>query len=263
MNQKIYLFAVLFLCCLQSGCFAADDWKRVYLATYPRAGNHWMRHLIEDAAHVATSSVYIDMDEGETKHLPETFPWGAYTSPKGYAGNCRYPHKGELVVIKTHYPAFSRVPFDLQPSVKTIRIVRHPVDSFWSYHLYRDGKSAAPRIPHQFLQQLINTWRNFQEYWDKQENVMTIRYEDLYTDTFGTLKKILVELDYKVTDEDIARAIAINPKKGSLYKHVANFNAEDLALVEQNLGYLMVKYNYPLHSTKGPAKNTEQPKNQP
>jgi hypothetical protein len=253
------LFYPLFilLVCLQGASMAEDDWKRVYLATYPRAGNHWMRHLIEDASYIATSSVYIDEDEVQNKHLKKSFPWGGYAAPNGYSGKCRYPTKSELVVIKTHFPAFSHVPFDLKPAVKTIRIIRHPVDSFCSFHIFREGPSAASRIPRESLLQLINTWRSFQEYWDNQTNVLTIRYEDLYEDPSRYLKKVLAMLDYEFTDKDIERSVAMNPPRGKLYKHVEGFNAEDLALVEERLSGLMTKYNYTLRSSKD--KDKEKP----
>lgn len=123
----------------------ADEWQRVYMATYPRSGNHWLRNLIEEATHIATSSVYIDSDGGanDVKHLDTPFPWGGYAAPKGCIGHCRYADKNDIVVIKTHYPSFSAVPFDLQPSLKTIRIVRHPIDSICSFFLLGKKKGTT------------------------------------------------------------------------------------------------------------------------
>lgn len=241
MKRWLYFFAVFVLHLTQESCFA-EDWKRVYLATYPRAGNHWMRHLIEEATHVATSSVYVDSDGDDVKHLETPFPWGGYAAPKGCIGSCAYPKEGEIVVIKTHYPSFSRVLYDLQPSNKTIRIIRHPVDSFWSFYIKR--YPDADRIPLDFLLRLINAWRTFQEYWDKQDHVMTIRYEDLYKDTFSSLKKVLFTIGYKIEDKDIHRAIEKHPPKGGMYKYVSTFNKEDLKLVEEALEDLLKKYHY-------------------
>src|SRR5947209_1600022 len=101
----------------------ARNWtSRVYLATYPRSGNHWMRYLIEEATGIATGSTNCD---GDPPHLPDPFPWGGYAADHGYEGHCRYPQYGETVVIKTHSPAFDPLPFDHLPYYRTVRVVRH------------------------------------------------------------------------------------------------------------------------------------------
>ena len=38
---------ILLTLCMQ--ILHANDWKRVYLASFPRSGNHWTRFLIEEA----------------------------------------------------------------------------------------------------------------------------------------------------------------------------------------------------------------------
>src|SRR5690348_17766666 len=101
---------------------AIQDWhKRVYLATYPRSGNHWVRYLIEDVTGLATSSVYVDGDV-ERSHLGKAFPWGGYAPPFGYEGKCKYPKPEDSVVVKTHYPAVPAQKFDRMSYVKAIRI---------------------------------------------------------------------------------------------------------------------------------------------
>src|SRR5690348_10906431 len=115
-----------FFILLSSSCHAVDermalyppalpskeDWsKRVYLATYPRSGNHWVRYLIEEITHIATSSVYCDGD-ADKSHLGKPFPWGGYCPKYGYEGKCRYPTPDDIVVVKTHFPAVPAQEFD-------------------------------------------------------------------------------------------------------------------------------------------------------
>jgi hypothetical protein len=114
-----------------SSSLIAEDWaNRVYLASYPRSGNHWMRFLIEEATGITTGSVYCDASDPtrdyHRQHL--FFPWG-YVVENGFSGKCRYPKKDELVFLKTHYPAIDAQALDCKPFCKAIRIVRHPVDS--------------------------------------------------------------------------------------------------------------------------------------
>ena len=71
-----FLLLVLLICFGVQGKVTADNWKRAYLVTFPRSGNHWMRYLIEEATQIATGSVYQDMDR--PVHLERIFPWGGY-----------------------------------------------------------------------------------------------------------------------------------------------------------------------------------------
>lgn len=111
------------------------EWKhRVYLASHPRSGNHWMRYLIEEATGLATSSVYRDRDYPQ--HLPTIFPWGGYSAKNGYEGNVLYPSadREDIVVVKTHYPYVNRMRFDLLPYTAVVVVVRHPLDVIYSHY---------------------------------------------------------------------------------------------------------------------------------
>src|SRR5690349_14416639 len=106
--KRLVLCGLLF--CVLSLCMAvesvASEWKRVYLATYPKSGNHWMRFLIEEVTGVATGSVYCD--QNQPAHMPAPFAWGGYSTPHGYTGKRRYPTKRDIVVIKTHFPVIDQ-----------------------------------------------------------------------------------------------------------------------------------------------------------
>lgn len=221
-----------------------EEWERVYLATFPRSGNHWTRFLLEEATHIATSSVYHDLSPW---HLKEPFPWGGYAPKYGYRKNCRYPDQGETVVIKTHYPARNKTRFDLLPAKKVIRIVRHPLDSFYSYYLFGEKKIPEDgKVPRKFVVGAIKAWKRFETYWNGQEDVLTIRYEDLFSDPYTTLSIILEAIGYSFTQEDVDRAVAKFPPQGGVYKHLSDFHLEDLELIWEELGPLMEGYGYNL-----------------
>lgn len=218
----------------------ADDWKRVYLTSYPRSGSHWARYLIEEAANIATSSVYRDRDT--PRHLPTPFAWGGYCPKQGYEANRPYPDIRDIVVIKTHFPAVPKQPFDLQPALKVIRIVRHPVDSIYSYYTYqnrarRSTLSAA-------LKNYMNSWRHYQQYWNSQTNVLTVRYEDLVDNPKATLTAIMRAIGYVFQREDIERAIAKYPPNGAGHKHHTQFSKDDLKKIKRELADLMEQFNY-------------------
>lgn len=225
------------------------EYSRVYLATFPRSGNHWVRYLIEEATDIATSSVYRDKDP---KHLPTPFPWGGYCFPNGYQGNCRYPEPGEIVVIKTHYPALKPSKFDCQPFERAIRIIRHPIDSFYSFYVYRHGEQPEDfMFKEDDLKQFIDIWKKFQKYWDEQQNVVTIRFEDLYQDPIRNFRKIMRATGYHFSKEDIARAIEKFPPQGGLLKHIKHYTPENFALMKTELTELLTQYGYDVPSGTG------------
>src|ERR1700722_16390681 len=156
----------------------ADDWQRVYLATFPRSSNHWMRYLIEEATHIATSSVYLD--PVDRPHLPHLFPWVGYCVDHGYEGHCSYPKADQIVVIKTHFPHLEKQAGDERDFVKSIHIVRHPVDCLYSLYLHsQNGHPSTPIMPKETLMGFIFSMRTFDDYWTSKDNVLTLRYEDL------------------------------------------------------------------------------------
>lgn len=99
--MKIYFLLFFNVLFLNSSCLEADWENLVYLATYPRSGNHWMRYLIEEATGIATGADHIDPDP---PHNPKRYPWGGFCPDGGYSKTRRYPEKDEIYVVKTHYP---------------------------------------------------------------------------------------------------------------------------------------------------------------
>lgn len=222
-----------------------NDWMRVYLATYPRSGNHWHRSLIEEASGIVTSAVYIDK---EPQHMTKEFPWGGYCADHGHNGQCRYPEKGELVLVKTHFPSQPEhiSKFDRLPYYAVIRVVRHPVDSIYSRYVKRYSKEAAvhPIIPSHRVKEYLKSWQKFQTYWNNKENVFTFRYEDSLNDPAPELKRMCEILNYKVSEKDIERAVLAHPPIGHPLKHIDKFTAEDLKMIERELGPLMKEFGY-------------------
>jgi hypothetical protein len=239
----------------------AKKWEnRVYLATYPRSGNHWMRYLIEEATGIATSSVYCDPDP---EHLLSSFPWGGFCVDGGYEGSRRYPQENELVVVKTHFPVALLSHFDRLPYKKAIRILRNPIDSFYSLYLWekeyepfwvKDYEQTLPEffLPRSDLLKNIEMWRRFQEHWDYRTDVLTVRYEDLCEEPEKHLELILKTIGYTVSKQDIERALAKYPPSKGVLKHLPHYTEEDLEIIEANLGCLMDRYGYSTKTVKPP-----------
>jgi len=222
--------------------YAEENWQRVYLATYPRCGNHWLRALLEEATHIATGSVYLDK---EPMHLKTPFPWGGFAAKNGYEGNCRYPDPEEIIVIKTHFPAKPKSKFDLKPATKVIRIVRHPVDAFYSHFLHQSHELPNDgKIPSWFVKKSVAKWQKFENYWNRQPDVLTIRYEDLLDNIHFYFREILDAIGYQLSEEDIIRAIDKFPPQGGALKHLQDYHPKDLKFISHKLEHLMKKYEY-------------------
>lgn len=201
-----------------------------------------MRFLIEEATHIATSSVYKDPDP---PHWRVPFPWGGYCVHQGYNHDCRYPESDEVVVIKTHFPAIPKKEFDEKPYAVTIRILRHPIECIYSLFEYLYGHRENDfKMPNHFVKEFSRRWKLFQNYWDDQPNVLTIRYEDLFRDPSTYLKLVLNTIGYKVRNKDIQRAIEKYPPTGKLIKHVPHYTEKTYGLLRENLRHEMKQYGY-------------------
>jgi len=229
----------IYLLLLLTASIFGEEWNTVYLASFPRSGNHWVRFLVEEATHIATSSVYRD---GDFPHLPARFPWGGYSTDHGYKGNCRYPTHQDPVLIKTHYPYYTQT---IRPFPKTtICLIRHPVDAFQSFHLYEQkGKRIAP-ITEEELLKFISGWRNFYEFWGKQPDVHFIRYEDLQENTALQLRHILYAAGFAFNDEDIERAVEKYPLKKKPVKAFDLFDAHAIEKIKTELADLLKIHKY-------------------
>lgn len=253
--KRYFLFLCVVCVCIRVLGWTSENeggiWtKRVYLATYPRSGNHWVRYLIEEVTHVATSSVYCDASVGRA-HSGEPLPWGGYSPKYGYEGTCRYPMPNDIVVVKTHFPAVPAQPFDRRPYMKTIRIARHPVDSLYSFFVFSGKRSETSSIPIDLLMKRVKTWKKFHEYWNQQSNVVTVRYEELLNNPCATLKIILEAIGIFATDTEIEKAVAKYPPQGCPMKHIHRFTKEDLELIQQELGELMHEFHYVIPKING------------
>ena len=230
------------LFCLCSTLFAErEEVQRVYLASYPRCGNTWTRHMIETAVNRTTFCPV-----RANPILIEDFGRG-FHHPHGFRGKAECPKEGEPFIVKTHYFAHLPGPYDCLPYKKTIRLIRHPVDSFYSHYIHHQKRLKLPvedSIPRDFLCHCIAKWRRFQEHWDRQENVITIRYEDLLKAPDYYLRIILDAAGYEFTEEDIYRAVSEYPPEGEPLKHLFRYTKEDLLVIQNGLSSLMAKYGY-------------------
>lgn len=215
-------------------------WERVYLASYPRSGNHWVRYLVEEVTGVATGSVYGDTagdhEPLTVDHDPTTQPWGGCTIIGGYEGTRSQPSEEYPVLVKTHYPVMYS-PRDNPHYLRTIRLVRDPRDAIRSY-------AGGEKIPPYRLAILIQEWTQFQQYWNRQHDVITIRYEDLKSNPERELSRIIAALGYPVDPIAIKRAVDRYPPRPSRLDQPDVYTEQELKLFDHWAGDQMAIHGY-------------------
>ncbi|MCH9621997.1 MAG: hypothetical protein S4CHLAM20_14300 [Chlamydiia bacterium] len=239
-NFRLFL-SLLFLLSFQS--LHAEKVKtspqRIYLATYPRSGNHWVRWLIEEATLIATGSVYtisepIGKRYTKDKTLLKGNPWVDWQNPS---------FNNHFSLLKTHYPFLKYpMPRNFAHCDLVIRLIRNPIDSL-SSHAKRE-KIPKKKLSNGYIKDHLRAWSDFHTYWDKQPNVLTIRYEDLLIEPEKNLELILNALEFKYSQSDIKRAVAAFPPRGKHLKHLDNYTMRNLAFIQERLIHRLEKYNY-------------------
>ena len=204
-----------------------SDEEIVWVASYPRSGNTWVRFLFGAYAHGVVPNWSIcnyaiadihwwifearrkGYDEAETlQHIAERFE--------------RLPaseYRSDYLVSKTHFKWSSRHPF-LDRTSKVIHLVRHPKDvllSSLNYHKLVKNTTLPPEpeAARRFIKAggdptwvklKYGTWFEHYESWSTNTLYprLFVRYEDLKKDTLGEFIRMIDFLGLPV-DEDRAR----------------------------------------------------------
>jgi len=192
--------------------------KIVWIASYPKSGNTWLRFLLANVLHQKpiTSSAEVrelipDIHEGILgRHL-----WGPRST-----------------LIKTHWAFNTRFPLR-EDTVGIIHLVRHPVatlESNQNYAINRSGSLTRQATEaqvadlaqkfvegfiqngghKQFIPNGIGTLEEHTASWSSpilRYKRIQVRYEDLVADAPGELKKLMAFLGIDRSAADIAAAV--------------------------------------------------------
>lgn len=192
--------------------------KIVWIASYPKSGNTWLRFLLANALHqkpIASSAevreLIPDIHEGILgRHL-----WGPRST-----------------LIKTHWAFNTRFPLR-EDTVGIIHLVRHPIatlESNQNYAINRSGnlsrEASATQLDDlarkfvegfiqngghkQFIPNGIGTLEEHVASWSSpilRYKRIQVRYEDLVRDAAGELRKLLAFLGIARSEAEIAMAV--------------------------------------------------------
>ena len=174
--------------------------KDVYLASYPRSGNTWIRTLM----------AYLYYDNPKVESLMDLQKY----IPDEHVNKMRledtYKVNGQFRIIKTH---------DLNRSnkfKKVIYIYRNPIDVAWSYYNFlKETKHLSSENFDEFVSNflsgniLFGSWENHIKSWLSHDNKLVISYEDFASNTYDTITKINAFLQVFVADDKIKNATTL------------------------------------------------------
>lgn len=161
--------------------------KKIYIASYPRSGNTWVRLLLEYAMGFPTRSIYTE-EENARSGLKSTIvhPIRSVTEDDHHL-----VRSAPVEIIKTHEIEIS----DHHPVIYVLRDGRDATSSYWHYLKEFEGHEPGPFSD--FLRNLKsggNWWADHVFSWlvsDKNHQKLIVRFEDLLADQAGQLKLVL------------------------------------------------------------------------
>jgi hypothetical protein len=183
----------------------------VWIASYPKSGNTWVRFMLCNLLFGAQSSA-----ASLNALAPDLHELGT-------PAEC----PRERTLLKTHFCFSPALPLAAHTAA-AIYIVRHPADVLLSNYHYsrRSGSSAIAEDRAAFMQYFeryieaggdprwiklgMGTWEQNVSSWTRPQEfpVLTLRYEDLLTDAPAVLEKVCRFLALERSREDISRAAA-------------------------------------------------------
>ncbi len=161
----------------------------IWLASYPRSGNTFLRTILWHCFGLRSASVY-PSDLGKNKKLEEYV--GHIEHGPGH--QILFP-QGNLPLIKTH-----EYPINANPAIYVSRDGRAASVSLWKFYDGRLPLSAVIEGQHRF-----GTWANHLAAWKpwERENTLLLEYEDLRCNLPLVLDKISVFLQRDIISQQV------------------------------------------------------------
>jgi Sulfotransferase domain len=222
---------------------------RLWLASYPRSGNTFLRMILNEAFSIKSTSVYSSEDSAMRER-----PW--LMDRIGYAGELETVEDGssEWVAVKTH-----DLPSDLEPAIYVVRDGRAAIVSY--RHMLVAYANMSPT-----LSELIEgkvwpgSWSNHFDAWNPEgrKNTLFLKYEDAKSQTEKTCDKISRFLNVKQKSEFTQKFDELNRMEPTLFRSADNERniaeiSSEAHLFDQMHGNLMRKLGYYPKTQKSPT----------
>ena len=167
----------------------------IFLCSYPKSGNTWLRFLIGNMLNPDTEITFRNVD-----HFVSTIEW------------CQSDlnRVAERPIMKTHFMCLHRFP-------KVIYICRDPLDSLVSYYHYCLRNNWFHDNISEFIRSDVpNYYGNWGQHvesalkmkMDRPRDILFIRYEQMLEDAIPEAGRIAQFLEREISTETISQAVA-------------------------------------------------------
>ena len=208
--------------------------SHVWLASYPRSGNTFLRTVLWHCFGLRSASLY-PSDLGGNRVLEE------YVGHLEHGPNLRAQLEANgIALVKTHEP-----PMDAAPAIYVIRDGRAASVSLWRFGQKGIPLAAVIEGRHRF-----GTWAAHVGAWNPKErpNTLLLRYEELKDELPGALAKVSRFLGKPVISERVPPRNEIAASDGVWVRQESSWRTElqgkDLARFNEIGGDVLRAYGY-------------------
>jgi hypothetical protein len=172
--------------------------KDIYLASYPRSGNTWIRVLL-GFLYFKDASINSLID------LQQYIPDEHYTGSTKYK---KYKIDNAFQIVKTHNQ------FNAKKYKKAIYMYRNPLDVAWSYYNFlADTKAIDPTNVQLFVENFLDgkigfgCWEDNVRSWIGRKQVLVLAYEDIVKEPAENIKKICHFIGVLKSEDEVITAM--------------------------------------------------------
>lgn len=204
----------------------------IYLVSYPKSGNTWMRYLMAYA-------IWPELQEVDLVEMASYVPsYGIERDVAMMLDNNSPCNQLKHRLIKEHTPYNQAAKQHIKRTIYVVRDGRDAMVSYWHFCNQRD-QTSIPFSEFIELSSMTNhsygSWKNHVTSWLNAplDAKLILRYEDMLADTAGCLRRALEFVEIDVADAVIAKAVeraSFNSMKN--LENTKGFNLDMLKTVE-------------------------------
>lgn len=186
--------------------------NHIWLASYPRSGNTFLRTILWHCFGLKSGSIYPD-DLGGNKELEK------YVGHIEHRANGKIPFDKETIpLVKTH-----EYPTDTNNAIYVVRDGRAACVSLWRFYNKTIPLSVVVEGHHRF-----GKWSDHVRAWKpyKRPNTLMLKYEEMRDDFPSTLNKISGFLKIQIKEYDVPDRVTIAGTDGRWVKTHSEWRAE-------------------------------------
>jgi hypothetical protein len=230
-----------------SGASFAHGIRPVWIASYPRSGNTFLRILLQNFFRLPTYSVYNVEGQGFVDPSAATLET-APILPRNWRDLLTDQGGAETVLIKTH-----DLPRDDKAAIYLVRDGRAAIDSYYHYHQkFAFEKPSLTETIAGACQ--FGRWSDHYVAWQPQTrpNTLFLRYEDLVGQPEEIIPQIGEFLGQKPVDgrvpgfEELQQRFPVFFRRGRNDDFLRAWTPAQMSLFNELHGAVMQQLNYPL-----------------